>query len=217
MITRSSAGRAAALGSAALLAGCATLPSSGPTAHEIRRAAQPDRNGLGFHIVDVDAATVKAVEVRAVAVDNAQPTLSTLARVGRNDFVGPGDVLAIGIYEVGVSLFGGTGIGRDAGSSFDPSARGEAFPTIVVDRSGAITLPYVGRLEVAGKTPGEIQEMIVRGLRGKSQSPQAVVAVRANVSNTVFVGGDVRRPGRFDLTLQNERLLDAIALGGGAA
>ena len=200
----------------ALLAGCASLPSSGPTAGEIRRGARPDVNRLGFRIVDVNDAVVTEVAAHTAAADAAQPTLASLAQTGRNDVVGPGDVLAIAIYEVGVSLFGANGT-RDLTGGYDASARSEAFPAVVVDREGAITLPYLGRLEIGGHTPAEIQTMIVRGLHGKSQSPQAVVAVRSNISNTIYVAGDVRKPGRFDLTLQRERLLDAVALGGGAA
>ena len=197
---------------ALLLAGCATLPSSGPTAGDIREGVRKD-NAIGFKIVDVDTAVLQDVEARAGTSDAAQSTLSSLAAEGRNDVVGPGDVLAIGIYEVGVSLFGG---GREGGQYYDPSAKGEAFPAVVVDRDGAIHLPYIGRLEVAGRTPAEIQGMIERGLKGKSQSPQALVVVKQNVSGTVFVAGEVRRPGRFDLSLQRERLLDAIALAGGS-
>lgn len=198
---------------ALLLAGCSALPGSGPTAAEIRRGAKPDQNTIGFRIVDVNADVVRDVTRRAMAADAALPTLVTLAAPGRNDVVGPGDILTVGVYEVGVSLFGAN---SDTGATFDPSARGQSFPTVVVDRQGAITLPYVGRIEVAGRTPSEIQTLIERGLRGKSQNPQALVTVRLNVSDTVFVSGDVRRPGRFDLSLQNERLLDAIALAGGA-
>ncbi len=201
-----------ALAALALLGGCATLPSSGPTAADIRHGARTD-NDLGFRIVDIDGPMVQQIVARDAAADAARPTLASLATAGRNDVVGPGDVLAIGIYEVGVALFG---TGRDVGQLYDPSAKGETFPAIVVDSEGAIRLPYVGRLEVAGHTPAEVQAMIERGLRGKSQNPQALVVVKDNVSSTVYVAGDVRRPGRFDLTLQRERLLDAIALAGGA-
>jgi polysaccharide export outer membrane protein len=196
-----------------LLAGCSTLPGSGPTAHEIVRGGRPDQNSIGFRIVDVNAQVVRDVAQRTMAADEALPTLSTMAAPGRNDVVGPGDVLTVGVYEVGVALFGSN---NDTGASFDPAAKGQSFPTVVVDREGAISLPYVGRVQVAGRTPAEIQTLIERGLRGKSQNPQALVSVRLNVSDTVFVSGDVRRPGRFDLSLQNERLLDAIALAGGA-
>lgn len=200
---------------AALLSGCATLPASGPTAREIEHGAA--RNSpISFRIVDITGSVAGEIEARAKLADEAQPTLASLAREGRNDVVGLGDVISINIYEVGVTLFG-TGGGRDLGQAYDPSARGEAFPAIVVDRGGDITLPYIGKLHVAGRTTAEIQDMVVQGLRGKSQSPQALVAVRLNLSNTVFVGGDVRKPGRFDLSLQRERLLDAVALSGGAA
>jgi polysaccharide export outer membrane protein len=198
---------------ALLLAGCSTLPGSGPTAAEIRRGAKPDQNTIGFRIVDLNADVVRNVTQQAVTADAALPTLVSLAAPGRNDVVGPGDILTVGVYEVGVALFGSNG---DTSGAFDPAAKGQNFPTVVVDRQGAITLPYIGRLEVAGRTPAEIQALIERGLRGKSQNPQALVSVRLNVSDTVFVSGDVRRPGRFDLSLQNERLLDAIALAGGA-
>jgi polysaccharide biosynthesis/export protein len=196
----------------ALLASCASLPSSGPTAGDIRRGVA-ESNELGFRIVDISPAVMTDVQARAATADAAIATLASLAGDGRNDVIGPGDVLQIGIYEVGVSLFGPNSVS----GGFTPSARGEAFPGVVVDREGAITLPYVGRLMVAGHTPSEIQEMIVRGLRGKSQSPQALVVVKENISRTVYVSGEVRRPGRMNLTVQRERLLDAIALAGGSA
>lgn len=201
-----------ALSGLALLAGCAALPSSGPTAGEIKRGTR-DQNELGFKIVDIDPAVVNDIVARDAAADAAQPTLSSLAQEGRNDVVGPGDILGIGIFEVGVSLFGSSAAG---GGVTDPSARPQTFPEVVVDREGTISLPYVGRLQVAGHTTSEIQSMIVRGLRGKSQSPQALVTIKQNLSSTVYVAGDVHQPGRYNLSLQQERLLDAIALAGGA-
>jgi polysaccharide export outer membrane protein len=202
----------AALSGLALLAGCAALPSSGPTAGEIKRGTR-DQNELGFKIVDIDPGVVAEIAAHDAAADAAQPTLSSLAHEGRNDVVGPGDILGIGIFEVGVSLFGSSAAG---GGVVDPSARAQTFPEVVVDREGTITLPYVGRLDVAGHTTSEIQSMIVRGLRGKSQSPQALVTIKQNLSSTVYVAGDVHQPGRYNLSLQQERLLDAIALAGGA-
>jgi polysaccharide export outer membrane protein len=202
----------AALSGLVLLAGCASLPSSGPTANEIKRGTQ-DQNQLGFKIVDIDGPLLEQINARDAAADAAQPTLSSLAREGRNDVVGPGDILSVGIYEVGVSLFGSSANG---GGVADPSARAETFPEVIVDRDGTITLPYVGRLSVAGHSTTDIERMIVRGLKGKSQSPQALVSIKQNISSTVYVAGDVHQPGRYNLTLQSERLLDAIALAGGA-
>ena len=201
-----------ALSALALLAGCAALPSSGPTAGEINRGLK-DQNEIGFRILDIDGPLVDKINSDAATADAAQPTLSSLAQDGRNDVIGAGDDLSIGIYEVGVSLFGSS---EGAGGVIDPAARAQTFPDVLVSGDGTIRLPYIGTLEVAGRTPAEVQAMIVRSLKGKSQSPQALVTIKTNIASTVYVAGDVHVPGRYNLSLQRERLLDAIALAGGA-
>lgn len=212
------AARALLLAGSLSMVGCATLPASGPTSSAIEgdhRSAEL----LGFHLAEITSAD-------AVAAANGQPQtglgLSSLAAVAPVDTVGPGDVLAVTIYEVGAGLFsgGGTGatpLGSDSplGTAAGAGAAGSSAIGLIVDRDGAITIPYVGRMVVAGLTPGQIQERIQRGLRGMSQSPQALVSVRRNVSNTVVVLGVVARPGRQELTLAGDRLLDAIAQAGG--
>lgn len=212
--THSVLGRSSLLGLCALLSACASLPASGPTARQITRGVNGAGNTIGFKLVSIDGPVLQSIAEREATAYAGEQTLRVLAAEGENDVVGPGDVLSVSVYEVGVSLFGQ---GRIAGDAFDPSARGENFPVIVVDREGVIKLPFIGRLAVAGRTPADIQDMIEQGLRGQSQNPQALVTVKENVSRTVYVAGDVRRPGRFDLTLQREHLLDAIAAAGGAS
>lgn len=198
---------------AAITSGCATLPSSGPTGHEIEQAAEPKNGPAPFDIVDLDADAVAKVEAQASAVAAGRPTLAGLARASDVDVIGVGDVLAISIYEVGVSLFGG---GRVAAEGFDPSAKAEQFPLVPVERDGTIKLPFVGRIQAAGQTTAELQAMIERAYHGQSQHPQVMVAIKQNNSELAYVSGDVRRPGRLELTLEHQRLLDAIALAGGA-
>ena len=53
----------AALSSLSLLAGCASLPSSGPTAAEIERGTK-DQNEIGFRIVEIDGPLVNAIGAR---------------------------------------------------------------------------------------------------------------------------------------------------------
>ncbi len=204
------------LSAASVLGGCSTLPSSGPTGRQVTRSVASSENTMGFRIVDINPAILTELKNYGTAIDASKTTLASLAADGDNDTVGPGDILQIGIYEVGASLFAGGGV-RTTGDGFDPSARGENFTAITVDRDGTIKLPYIGRLPVAGRTPSEIQTMIERSLRGKSQAPQAVVSIKENIANTVYVTGDVNKPGRLELTLGRERLLDAIASAGGPA
>ncbi|WP_253717678.1 polysaccharide biosynthesis/export family protein [Sphingomonas sp. AP4-R1] len=173
-----------------------------------------DREGqkiMGFQIVEISTPASVAVAAAAAAPQGA--TLRQLAAEGNVDLIGPGDILSVNIFEVGAGLFSGggaTSLGNDMGTAESAGVNG-----VVVDRDGAITLPYVGRLIVAGHTATEVQAMIQRAMRGMSQSPQALVAVRQNVTNTVLVLGVVSRPGRQSLTLNRSRLLDAIADAGG--
>lgn len=192
-----------------LLGGCATLPSSGPTGPQILGDKEGARL-LGFRIVDVTPATADML-----AVPMTLPRLALLAADGRVDTLGAGDVLSVAIFEVGAGLFSAAGAVGSDGQGADPSAGARSLLTVVVDREGAITIPYVGRIEVAGLTTAQVQERIQRGLRGMSQSPQALVSVRQSVSSTVVVLGAVARPGRQILTLARSRLLDAIAEAGG--
>lgn len=201
----------AVLAGALALASCSTLPSSGPTAGEINDALKKE-NQIGFTIVDIDPeATAKLA-----SLPPADGGLSNLAKPGRIDTLGPGDVLTINIFEVGVTLFTGAAGNPAQGGAFNPSARATPLDDVLVDSSGTIVLPYVGKLNVTGKTPGELARMIERGLRGLSQRPQVQVTVKANAHNNYYVLGDVRAPGKFPLTLPEERLLDALARAGGA-
>jgi polysaccharide export outer membrane protein len=168
-----------------------------------------------MHIVDIGPKVVSDEAASTASADSKMPTIASITGVPHNDAVGPGDELAIRIYEVGSSLFGSSGGGGNL-QSFDTSAKPEDFPAVVVASNGTISLPYAGSIQVAGLNPVEIQTLIERAYRGKSQSLQAIVAVKDNISESVYVTGDVRKPGRVLLTLQNERLLDAISAGGGA-
>ncbi len=80
---------------------------------------------------------------------------------------------------------------------------------------GAITVPYAGRVRVAGKTPRQVEEEIVRVLTGKAIEPQALVTVTKNIANTVTVVGEVTGGARVPLTTSGDHILDAIAAAGG--
>jgi polysaccharide export outer membrane protein len=207
----SSRALAAALTAATLLSGCSTLPSAGPTSAQINGALEK-HNQVGFTIVDINATSAPAL-----AFSPPPPgQLAALERAGRIDTIGPGDVLEVNIFEVGVTLFSSTtGSAPSQGGTFNPSARGTPLGPVRVDAAGNIQLPYIGRLAAGGKTPGEVERLIERGLRGLSQRPQALVTIKENAHNVFYVSGDVRTPGRYQLGLPRERLLDALARAGG--
>ncbi|MBO9579621.1 MAG: polysaccharide export protein [Sphingobium sp.] len=190
------------------LSGCAALPTSGPTAGEISRAQRE----LGdFDLVDMDEAALVRI-TRSPTTGKGR--LALLATDGMVDTIGPGDVLQITVYEVGASLFGS----RLASMGFTPAtSNGENLPPVMVGRDGRITIPWVGNIIAGGKTPDELAAELSAAYRRNSENPQVMVAIRENVNNTVVVQGDVKKPGRLPLTLARERILDAVAIAGGAA
>ncbi len=194
----------------AAMAGCATLPTSGPTGAGIRKTANSTVDGTPISIVEMDEyAEVPLAEAAGDIPFPERPPRQT-------DRIGVGDVLDIFVYEAGVALFGGPE--RSTGATVSlvtPTVSTEGLPPIRVSDAGTITLPYAGTLQVAGLSITELQSLVRRSLRGLSENPQVLVAVRSSVSNTLIVGGEVQRPGRLPLTTSSETLSDVLALAGG--
>jgi polysaccharide export outer membrane protein len=192
-----------------LLSGCAMLPRSGPMADDIEDRFTGADNPLGVRIVTLTpsvATTIETVPPRSLA------ELGRLHDTSNVDRIGPGDVLAVSIYETTPGLF--TNLQRLVLTP-EASTSAENLPRMEVDRNGMITIPFAGLLRVAGHTPTEVQQMIVDVLTGKASQPQVIVNVVTNQTNIAYVSGDVRSPGRFPLSLSRERLLDVLALAGG--
>lgn len=200
---------------ASLLAGgCATLPSNGPTGRQVRKGAEHSQPPLKFEITDITPDLVPKLKKEDGALASQVPSLAQLARSSRADQIGPGDELNISIFEIGVALFGGGS--QISGDGLDSSAHAQTFPTVTVGSDGAVDLPFVGHVNVAGKTLAEVQATIDASLRGKSQNPQALVTFKENVANSAYISGELRRPGRFQISAGRENLLDAIAASGGS-
>ncbi len=127
--------------------------------------------------------------------------------------VGVGDTLRVTIFEAAAGgLFSGA-------SGGDPRAGGGShsavLPTQLVQRDGSITVPYAGRVAVAGRTVHEIEQDIVTKLTGKAIEPQIVVSLSQNIASAVTLQGESVKGARVPLTAAGDRLLDVIATGGG--
>ncbi len=190
-------------------AGCSSLPRSGPSANEVVERFKTADNALGVQIVDLSPNVVETLN------KVAPPSLHGVDALGSRhpvDQIGAGDILAISVYEAGPGLF--NSLQRQAGAG-DTSATAESLPRMQVDRNGRIDFPFVGSVVVAGHTPTEVQDIIKSRLAEKASQPQVIVTVVSDDANSVIVSGDVKSPGRRQLTLSHETLLDVIALSGG--
>lgn len=198
--------RAAMVALPLLAGGCATLPSSGPTAPEVIAASRPTA-GLPARLIELDAGSLSAANSARASTGS----LAGLAAEGEIDRIGPGDVLQISVFEIGTALFAGPAVAQA-----QPAATGSMLPPITVARDGAIQVPYAGRVDAAGQTAESLARSLEARLRGYSEHAQVNIVVRDNMTNSVFVIGSVKTPGRVPLSLAREHVLDAIALAGGA-
>ena len=86
--------------------------------------------------------------------------------------------------------------------------------TVPVRPDGKISLPLLNDVQAAGLTPMHLQSFLTEALAGFIQTPEVSVIVREVHSFKVSVLGQVKTPGRYELT-SRVTVLDALALAGG--
>lgn len=79
---------------------------------------------------------------------------------------------------------------------------------------GSIYYPFLGRVEVARKTPGQIADELSARLAEIYREPRVTVNIAQAPSNTVFVGGAVRNPSALPIASANNLLQAVLGAGG---
>ena len=87
--------------------------------------------------------------------------------------------------------------------------------TVTVSPDGSITFPYIGKVDVKGKTPSGVQDEIQSRLAdGYLKYPVVSVAVKESRSKKFYVYGEVLKPGTYFLE-DNMTVMKAISTAGG--
>jgi polysaccharide export outer membrane protein len=86
--------------------------------------------------------------------------------------------------------------------------------TVTVRPDGRISLPLTNDVQAAGLTPMQLQTNIVKALAPFIQNPDVAVIVKAVKSYKVSVMGEVKEPGRFELS-SRATVLDVLAMAKG--
>lgn len=202
-----------ALALALLLPACTSLGGSGPATGRVLDAAETDILGTRVRIVNINSETVKRTANPALSRGFAE-VLGESPPVGT--IIGRGDVIGVTVWEAPPAvLFGTLNTGASTGPAMIATSRNSEISPQMVDDMGRITLPFVGTIEVAGRTPRQVEEIVRRRLTGIANQPQVVVTITANTTANVTVVGEVASSARVPLTARGERLLDAIAAAGG--
>jgi polysaccharide export outer membrane protein len=180
------------------IAGCQGIPRSGP-AEALLNDEKADL--AGFTLTEVTAANVRHYAVSRRGDEAGTGGLPEAPRVR----LASGDLLKVTIAE------------SKEGGLFAPLATGgTAFDSVRVDHKGTISLPYAGRVPVAGLDTQKVEDRIRSRLAGVTFEPQVYVELVANRGSSILVSGEVKNPGRFSLLEGPMTLVDAISKAGGA-
>lgn len=119
--------------------------------------------------------------------------LSNETQSGSDAPIGPRDVIEIKVFQ-------------------DPSL----YTKMTVMDDGRITMPLIGKVDVSGLTPSEVETRIKGLLEKYINKPDVSVTVLEAGSKPISVIGAVMRPGRIGIT-GNITLIQAITQAGGLA
>jgi polysaccharide export outer membrane protein len=124
--------------------------------------------------------------------DSAAAPATASARTSDESFViGADDVIAINVWK-------------------EP----DLSRSIPVRSDGKITLPLIGEVQAAGKTPHQLEVELVGKLQNFISEPEVTVIVQDVRSQRFNILGQVAKPGSYLLT-SSTTVLDAIAMAGG--
>lgn len=196
------------------LQGCAGFFSSaGASRSQVTAVADPkNAPDTLIQVVPVTPAIARQVTI----FDRTMRFPQLANQAAPENFIGPGDAIEVIIWEAPPAiLFRNSSSSSFLGTVTPTGTSTTALPTQIVNKKGEIFFPFVGNISVAGKTPSQIEGLIVEKLRGKANQPQVIVRIAGNVSSTVTIVGEVGQSIRMPLSPKGEKILDAIAAAGG--
>lgn len=160
--------------------------------------------------IEVKPITPSLVKSMAAAEDELSESLMEYTEdavpesmPGYDYMIGRGDVLSVVVYDHPELTI-------PAGSERSAEESGN-----VVHSDGTIFYPYIGQIDVAGRTVRDVRGEIQRRLEGYIAQPQVDVKVAAFNAQKAYVTGQVDTPGAQPITNVPLTVLDALSSVGG--
>jgi polysaccharide biosynthesis/export protein len=187
----------------ATLAACGSLPRGAAIEREVLRTQ--DEPATDIAVYPVTRAFLPSVAHWPRTGQRSYPWIGSSA--GSNaQIIRPGDSLNVLVWDSSEnSLLTGA------------NSRMAALPEIRVSEAGSIFVPYIGKIQVAGRTPDSARSLIQRQLEAIVPSAQVQLGMAEGRGNSVDLVGGVNRPGNVLMPDNNFTVLSAISAGGGVS
>ena len=137
------------------------------------------------------ALLLMAVSISAIAQEAAENQASPGEPAAYT--VNPGDLLTISVWK-------------------EP----DLIRQVIIRPDGAFSFPLVGDIQARGRSIEDIQEILKQRLERYIPDPVVTVTVDQILGHTVYVLGQVNRPGQF-VAAANIDVMQALALAGGTS
>lgn len=193
---------AIALLPAGVMTGCAMAPGGHIDYESTEQVSLDDQ----VDIVPITPSLISTYRAQSEAPTSQNMSTEMLRQIENYQYqVGAGDVLNIIVYDHPELTI-------PAGSERSAEESGT-----LVHSDGTIYYPYIGNIQVEGKTVEEIRRILTSRLSTYITDPQIEVSVAAFRSKKFYISGAVANPGVQPITNVPVTLLDAISQAGGAA
>ncbi len=85
-----------------------------------------------------------------------------------------------------------------------------------VSQNGTLTFPLIGSVTVGGLSVDEAQTLLTQKFSEYVKNPQVSVFIQEYAKKKIFILGEVRTPGSYDLPTENKlTVLEAVTMAGG--